>query len=77
MKLFPERAAKRYLALKSDSVRTNGDAFSHFMLMSVSSCDIMALVAWHTSMRENVLTGSGAGQPRVKTINAYMAAPRF
>jgi hypothetical protein len=69
-------AEKRYLAFKSVPVRINGDIFSHFMLMSVSARDIFTFVALHTSMRENVLTGSGAGQPRVKTINAYMAAPR-
>lgn len=66
----------RYLALTPDSVSTSGDTFSHSMEMSVRASAIMTLVAWHTSMREKVPTGSGAGQPRVKTINAYMAFPR-
>ena len=47
------------MAFNPDSVSISGDTFSHFMLMSVSALDIMAFVAWQTSMRENVLTGSG------------------
>jgi len=46
------------------------------MEMSVRASAITTFVAWQTSMREKVPTGSGAGQPRVKTINAYMAVPR-
>jgi len=46
------------------------------MEMSVRASAMMTFVAWQTSMREKVPTGSGAGQPSVKTINAYMAAPR-
>jgi hypothetical protein len=76
IRLFPAIAAVCYLSSALDSVSISGDTFSHCMEISVSASAIMTLVTWHTSIRENVPTGSGAGQPRVKTISAYMAAPR-